>query len=136
MRTTLIALASGLLFGAGLVVSGMAEPAKVLAFLTLNSQWNPALAFVMGGALAVTLPGFAWIHRRGRLLNGNPFPRPVHGPLDRKLMIGALLFGLGWGLSGYCPGPAIVSAGLGHLDALLLLPAMLMGTWLARRMTG
>ena len=136
MRMNLIALLAGVLFGAGLVVSGMAEPAKVLAFLTLGKGWDPALAFVMGGALCVTVPGFAWIHRRGRLLNGAPFPRPVHGPIDRKLLGGALLFGLGWGLSGYCPGPAIVSAGLAHVDALLLLPAMLVGALLARRMTG
>lgn len=135
MRMSLLALVSGLLFGIGLVVSGMAEPAKVLGFLTLGKGWDPALAFVMGGALCVTLPGFAWIHRRGRLLDGTPFPRPAQGPLDRRLLIGAVLFGLGWGLSGYCPGPAIVSAGLGHVDALLLLPAMLLGALLARRMT-
>lgn len=136
MRMNLTALAAGILFGAGLVVSGMAEPANVLAFLTLGPRWDPALGFVMGGALLVTIPGFAWIHRRGRLLDGTPFPRPVHAPTDGKLLLGALLFGVGWGLSGYCPGPAIVSAGLGHLDALLLLPAILVGALLARRLTG
>lgn len=132
MRLLSTSVVAGLLFGAGLMRSGMADPGNVLGFLTLGPGWNPALALVMGGALLVTAPGFAWIHHRGRLLGGALFTPATHGAVDRRLLIGAALFGLGWGLSGYCPGPAIVSAGLGHTDALLLLPALVAGAWLAR----
>ena len=130
MIARLTSLLSGLLFGAGLVISGMADPAKVLGFLHLAPGWNPSLAFVMGGALAVTLPGFAWLRRRGRALDGAALANP-QGAVDRRLLLGAVLFGLGWGLAGYCPGPAIVSAGLLQGSGLLFLPAMLAGAWLA-----
>ena len=133
MRETPNSLVAGLLFGAGLVISGMANPSNVLGFLTLDAHWNPSLALVMGGALAVTVPGFAWIHRRRRLIDGTPFLPMAHAAIDRRLLVGAALFGLGWGLSGYCPGPAIVSAGLGHTDALWLVMSMVAGAWLARR---
>lgn len=132
MRDIISSLVAGLLFGAGLVISGMANPDNVLGFLTLNADWNPSLALVMGGALAVTVPGFAWIHRRRRLLDGTLFTPAPHTRIDYKLMTGAVLFGLGWGLSGYCPGPAIVSAGLVHTDALLLVVAMISGALLAK----
>jgi uncharacterized membrane protein YedE/YeeE len=132
MRDISNSLVAGLLFGAGLVISGMANPENVLGFLTLDAHWNPSLALVMGGALAVTVPGFAWVHRRRRLIDGTPFVPVAHAAIDWRLLAGAALFGLGWGLSGYCPGPAIVSAGLGHTDALLLLLSMIAGTGLAR----
>lgn len=132
MRNLTHGVVAGLLFGAGLVISGMANPANVLGFLTLDAHWNPSLALVMGGALAVTLPGFAWIHRRGRLIDGSAFTPMAHAAIDLRLLAGAALFGLGWGLSGYCPGPAIVSAGLGHIDAILLVGSMLAGAGLAR----
>jgi len=121
---------SGLLFGAGLVISGMADPARVLGFLRLGPGWDPALAFVMGGALAVTLPGYALLHRRGQPLFAPGFSPRVAG-IDARLLAGAAIFGLGWGLQGYCPGPAVVAAGLGQWPALLFLPAMFVGAWLS-----
>ena len=132
MRDIISSLLAGLLFGAGLVISGMANPDNVLGFLTLNAHWNPSLALVMGGALAVTIPGFTWINHRRRLLDGTPFTPMAHARIDYRLMAGAALFGLGWGLSGYCPGPAIVSAGLGHSDALILVASMIFGAALAK----
>jgi uncharacterized membrane protein YedE/YeeE len=126
---------AGLLFGAGLLISGMADPARVLAFLTLAPGWDPSLAFVMGGALAVTVPGFALMQRHGRPVFATAFSAPANTRIERRLLLGAAIFGLGWGLVGYCPGPAVVSAGLGQWPALLFLPAMLAGAWLADRLT-
>ena len=130
--TYVISALSGLLFGAGLVISGMAYPARVLAFLTLAPGWDPSLMFVMGGAVAVTLPGYALMHRRGRPLFASGFSPRASG-IDRRLLVGAAIFGLGWGLQGYCPGPAVVAAGLGQWPALLFLPAMLVGAWISDR---
>ena len=124
---------SGLLFGAGLLVSGMADPARVLGFLRLAPGWDPSLAFVMAGALAVTVPGFALMRRHGRPLFADALAGLAHGPLDRRLLAGAALFGLGWGLQGYCPGPAVVAFGMLQWPALLFVPAMLAGAWLADR---
>ena len=133
MKTALASsAAAGLLFGMGLVVSGMADPARVLGFLSLGPGWDPALAFVMGGALAVTLPGYALLHRRGRPLFAAGFS-PAPKGIDGRLLAGAVIFGIGWGLQGYCPGPAVVAAGLGQWPALVFLPAMLAGAWLADR---
>jgi hypothetical protein len=109
----------------------MADPKIVLGFLTWGPDWNPALAFVMAGALLVTVPGFAWMRQRGRPVLAARFTEPANREIDRRLVLGALLFGLGWGLSGFCPGPVIVSAGLLQPAALLFLPAMLAGGWLA-----
>jgi uncharacterized membrane protein YedE/YeeE len=122
----------GLLFGAGLVISGMADPDRVIAFLRLGPGWDPALMFVMGGALAVTVPGFALVHRRGKPLYATAFS-PRSSGLDGRLLIGAAIFGLGWGLMGYCPGPAVVAAGLGQWQAWVFLPAMFAGAWIADR---
>jgi uncharacterized membrane protein YedE/YeeE len=130
MGQRLTSLFAGVLFGAGLVISGMADPAIVLAFLGWGAGWNPALLFVMGGALAITVPGFAGMRRRGRPFLTDRFAQPVTNTIDRRLVLGALLFGLGWGLSGFCPGPAIVSAGLLQPAAWIFLPAMLAGGWL------
>lgn len=132
MSLRISTLVSGLLFGAGLVISGMADPANVLGFLRLGPGWNPSLALVMGGALAITLPGFALLRRRGRPLLAERLADPG-GRVDRPLLLGALLFGAGWGLAGFCPGPAIVAAGLLQGAALVFVPAMLLGGWLARR---
>ncbi len=121
---------AGVLFGAGLVISGMADPARVLGFLTLAPGWDPTLAFVMAGALAVALPGYALLHRRGRPLLASGFSPRVSG-IDGRLLLGAALFGLGWGLQGYCPGPAVVAAGLAQWPALVFLPAMVAGAWVA-----
>ena len=135
MRSDLLFPAlSGVLFGMGLAISGMADPARVLAFLTLAPGWDPSLAFVMGGALAVTLPGYALLHRRGQPLFAPGFSPRVSG-VDARLLVGAAIFGLGWGLQGYCPGPAVVAAGQGQWPALLFLPAMFAGAWLSDRMS-
>lgn len=134
MKARLLTLLAGLLFGTGLVLSGMADPKIVLGFLTWDAHWNPALLFVMAGALGVTVPGFAWLRRRGAPFLAGSFSQPAATAIDRRLVLGALLFGLGWGLAGFCPGPAIVSAGLLQPAALLFLPAMLAGGWLASRL--
>lgn len=132
-RAAALAFLSGLLFGAGLVISGMAMPQRVLAFLTLGPGWDPALIGTMGGALAVALPGFWLARRRAAPLAGGQFAAPASSRIDGRLIGGALLFGLGWGLSGYCPGPVIVSAGLGQASAGIALAAMLVGGVLVRR---
>lgn len=133
MRERLPALLAGLLFGAGLLISGLADPQRVLAFLRIAPGWDPSLAVVMIGALAVTVPGFALLRRRGRPLLAPDFAAPPAAPVDRRLLAGAALFGLGWGWVGYCPGPALVGFGLGHWTALLFVPAMLAGGWLTSR---
>ena len=116
----LIPLLSGLLFGVGLIVSGMTHPAKVQGFLDLGGLWDPSLGLVMGGAIAVTLPVFQWIQRRRKA-------PPMNGPIDRRLVIGSVLFGVGWGLSGFCPGPALVSASAGSGEALVYVLTMGVG---------
>ncbi|MGH8443395.1 MAG: DUF6691 family protein [Nevskiaceae bacterium] len=133
-RELLLTAVAGVLFGAGLVISQMADFNKVLAFLTLAPGWDPALMFVMAGALAVTVPGFALAQRRGQPLFAAAFPSPASSAIDRRLLVGAAIFGLGWGLQGYCPGPAVVAAGLGHWPAVVFLPAMLAGAWVANRL--
>jgi len=131
--TLLFSALAGLLFGAGLVISGMADPARVLAFLRLAPGWDPSLAFVMGGALAVAVPGFALMRRRGKPLFAPMLTQPPPSRLDQRLLIGAAIFGLGWGLQGYCPGPAVVAFGLLQWPALFFIPAMFFGAWLEDR---
>jgi uncharacterized protein len=109
MKTTLAAFASGLVFGVGLVISGMTDPLRVLGFLDVFGQWDPTLAFVMGGALLVTLPGYALLRRNETALLGAPREWPTATAIDGALISGAALFGLGWGLVGLCPGPALVN---------------------------
>ena len=102
----IFALLSGLVFGIGLIVSGMADPAKVLNFLDVFGTWDPSLAFVMGGAIAVTAPGFAWLFRsRQTPYFDSTFRVPTRNDLEPKLLTGAAIFGVGWGLGGFCPGP-------------------------------
>jgi len=125
---------AGVLFGAGLLISGMADPARVLGFLRLAPGWDPTLAFVMAGALAVTIPGFAFMRRRGRPWLAESLDGLSHGAVDRRLLAGAAVFGLGWGLQGYCPGPAVVAFGMLQWPALIFLPAMFAGAWLADRL--
>ncbi len=127
MKTVIVALICGLLFGAGLTYSQMASPAKVLAFLTLGPGWDPALIFVMGGALAVTLPGFWWLRRLQRPWMAQSFSSPANHRVDARLLGGAAVFGLGWGLAGFCPGPALVSLGFFQAAALVFVPAMFAG---------
>lgn len=120
MRTVLTAALVGLVFGLGLIVSGMVLPAKVLGFLDLAGAWDPSLALVIAGAIAVGLPAFAWARRAKVKL-------PDSTRIDRRLVGGSLLFGIGWGLAGLCPGPALVVAGLGDWKALGFVAAMLAG---------
>lgn len=124
---TLTALISGLIFGIGLIVAGMANPAVVLAFLDLSRPWNPSLAFVMVGAIAVATLAFAWAKRRERSLLNQNISLPRANQIDRALLGGAALFGAGWGLAGICPGPAFVLAGTGAIKGFYFLAAMIAG---------
>jgi uncharacterized protein len=117
----------GLLFGLGLIVSGMTDPAKVIGFLDIGGHWDPSLAFVMGGAIAVAVFAFAIARRRTSAFLGGAIHLPGHAPIDRRLLAGSLVFGVGWGLAGFCPGPAIVAAGAGYPKAVLFVLAMIAG---------
>ncbi|MBW8758151.1 MAG: YeeE/YedE family protein [Burkholderiales bacterium] len=121
------AFIAGLVFGLGLLLSGMADPAKVLGFLDLAGAWDPSLMFVMGGAVGVGAVAFAAARRRTRSLLGEPMQLPAKTGIDRRLVAGALLFGAGWGLAGFCPGPAIVALGVGESKAVVFVLAMLAG---------
>ena len=109
MPRTFVALLAGTLFGLGLAVSGMMNPAKVTGFLDVAGNWDPTLAFVMGGALVITVPAFRLILKRPRPILGDGFALPTKSALDARLLGGAALFGVGWGLSGFCPGPAVAA---------------------------
>lgn len=115
------ALGAGLLFGVGLCVAGMTRPEKVVAFLDVSGAWDPSLALVMAGAISVHAPALWWIHRR----HGGVYAS--RGAIDARLVAGAAVFGVGWGLGGYCPGPAIASVGAGSLSALAFALAMFAG---------
>lgn len=132
-------LLAGLLLGLGLVVSGMADPAKVLNFLDIAGTWDPSLAFVMAAAVAVTMVGYRLVLARPRPLCAPAFDLPARQAIDRRLVLGAAVFGIGWGLAGFCPGPALVSLTLGAPGTLIFVPAMLVGMaaarWLATRTT-
>jgi uncharacterized membrane protein YedE/YeeE len=127
MPRLLAALAAGSLFGIGLVLSGMANPAKVLAFLDMAGAWDPSLAFVMAGAIPAAAIGFRLGARRAAPLCAPAFAPPARGVVDARLLGGAVLFGLGWGLAGFCPGPALASLGLGGWKPALFVAAMLAG---------
>lgn len=123
-----VSLLAGFLFGAGLLVSGMANPAKVLAFLDVFGAWDPSLALVMAGAVGVGVVGFPFATRRARAALGLPMrmtasPRPI----DQRLLAGAAIFGVGWGLAGFCPGPALVALATGSPAAILFVVSMLAG---------
>ncbi|WOD38991.1 YeeE/YedE family protein [Nodosilinea sp. E11] len=128
LAQNLVALAAGLLFGLGLGCSQMIDPQRVIGFLDLFGTWDPTLAFVMGGAVLVTLISFRFILRRSAPLLDRNFFVPTRNDIDRPLVLGAALFGIGWGLGGYCPGPAIAALGLGSANPLLFLAAMLAGS--------
>ena len=123
----LTSLLAGLVFGLGLIVSGMANPAKVLGFLDVTGRWDPSLAFVMAGAIAVGVVAFALARRRTASLLGAPMRLPATRAIDRRLVIGSALFGMGWGIAGFCPGPALVSLGMGEVKGLVFVAAMLAG---------
>lgn len=138
------ALLAGALFAVGLVLSGMTQPAKIIGFLnvaglfdpTRFGRWDPSLAFVMGGALLVTLVAFAVTPRPGRKpWLAESFQLPTRKDIDARLVLGAALFGIGWGLAGYCPGPALASVLTGGLDALVFVAALAAGMWAAVQLT-
>lgn len=127
------ALLTGALFGAGLVISGMTDPHKVLAFLTLDASWDPALIFVMGAAVMVGLVGFQIARRLPRPLLDAAFHGPTNSVIDARLLSGAGIFGLGWGIAGYCPGPALVGFFTLDARALLFVAAYVLGVVLYER---
>jgi uncharacterized membrane protein YedE/YeeE len=128
----LAALACGLVFGAGLALGGMTNPAKVLAFLDVTGTWDPSLAFVMGGALGVNALAFALTRGRAHPLLAETFALPTRTDIDRELVVGAALFGIGWGLVGLCPGPALASLLRGEAAIYAFVPAMIAGMGLDR----
>lgn len=128
----IIALIAGLVFGLGLVISGMSNPSKVLNFLDLFGSFDPSLIFVMAGAVVVTFFGYRFAEGRGRPLISGELPGPPSSVVDGRLVFGAACFGVGWGLVGFCPGPALTSLTFGGLSAMLFVAAMLGGFVLAR----
>ncbi|MEM9603372.1 MAG: DUF6691 family protein [Pseudomonadota bacterium] len=132
--TAVAAAFAGLVFGFGLLLSGMANPAKVLNFLDIAGPWDPSLLFVMGGAIAVVLPGYRLLRRREAPLFSAAFQWPTASAIDRRLLGGAALFGIGWGLGGFCPGPALVAVPLASPGAWVFFLCMLMGIGVARRL--
>lgn len=129
---TIMGYIAGLIFGLGLAVSGMTDPARVLGFLDIAGAWDPTLAFVLGGAVITTFIGYRWVLKRRKPLYSKAFQLPTRQDLDGKLIGGSALFGIGWGLSGYCPGPAFASIGGLTLPLAALLVAMIAGWFLAR----
>ena len=127
MITLIASLLAGLVFGLGLIVSGMADPAKVLGFLDLAGPWDPSLALVMVGAISVAAIAFAVARKRTVSLLGAAMKLPTARDIDRRLVVGSLLFGVGWGIAGFCPGPALVALGAGEVKALVFVVAMLAG---------
>ena len=125
--TIFMALVSGLIFGLGLIVSGMANPAKVLGFLDLAGSWDPSLIFVMGGAIALGVVAFRCGGRRTSSLLGQPMQLPTARHLDKRLVVGSAIFGVGWGLAGICPGPALVLLGAGAAEGAVFVLAVLAG---------
>lgn len=132
MQRTIIAALIGLVFGTGIALSGMANPAKVLNFFDIAGSWDPSLAFVMGGALIVTAVGYRFVLRRDRPLYDAKFHLPTNHRLDVSLIAGSAVFGIGWGISGFCPGGAIPALGLGEISAWAFVGSMLVGIFVAR----
>lgn len=132
MKLILSSLLAGVLFGTGLAVSGMMNPAKVLGFLDVAGDWDPTLAFVMGGALLVAAPGYALLRQKKATLLGGTLHWPARKDLDARLLAGAALFGIGWGLGGFCPGPALTALVTGIGGVYVFVAAMLAGMLLFR----
>ena len=128
----LLFLLAGALFGSGLAISGMTNPGRVIGFLDVFGAWDPALLFVMGGAVGVYGLGMLVLRR----FRNRELPSASSAPIDRRLVVGAAIFGLGWGLGGFCPGPALANLGALRLEALLFVPAMAIGMLLAQRFFG
>jgi len=126
----IISLFCGLIFGLGLLISGMANPQKVLGFLDITGLWDPSLILVMAGAILAALLPFQWAKNQSRSLLGQTMQLPDKTQIDRPLILGSLLFGIGWGLAGICPGPVIVLLGLKQINAIYFVLAMLAGMWI------
>jgi uncharacterized membrane protein YedE/YeeE len=137
-RRNIVIFTAGILFGLGLAVSGMTDPARVIGFLDVTGAWDPSLVFVMGGAVGTLGLGLLMWRRLdgGKGWFGTMLPVRDNEPVDRRLIIGALIFGMGWGLGGYCPGPGIAALAAWRMEALVFVPAMAAGMWLARAVAG
>ena len=135
-RLTLAALLAGALFGLGLALSGMTDPLRVLGFLDLFGQWDPTLLFVLGGAVATTAVAFRFVLRRAQPVLAERFMVPDARAIDAPLLAGAAIFGIGWGLAGYCPGPALAGLGVLSREALWFVPAMVAGMFVHRAWRG
>lgn len=134
MFKTVIALICGILFGCGMIISQMVDPAKVISFLNVSGNWDPSLAFVMGGALAVFTPCYhLLIKKRSHAVNGEKFSFTSNTKIDTKLIVGAAIFGTGWGLAGICPGPAVTSISGGSVTIAVFVLSMLVGMRLANQ---
>jgi uncharacterized membrane protein YedE/YeeE len=134
MKTPLIALFIGVLFGAGLALSGMTDPNKVIGFLDLLGDWDITLMFVMTGGLMITVPTFQWLSKRfTQPVCGDAFNLPTRTDLDKNLVLGAILFGCGWGLAGICPGPAIASLAYFDLDIVIFVASLSVGMFIAHK---
>lgn len=127
MKAAIASLFAGLLFGFGLIVSGMANPEKVLGFLDIAGLWDPSLAFVMGGAIIVGLGAFTVARNRTLSFLGFNMKVPQSSHIDKRLVTGGLMFGMGWGIAGFCPGPALVALGAGEIKAVVFVVAMVAG---------
>ena len=125
--------AIGVLFGWGLIISGMSNPQKILDFLDLTGLWDPSLMFVMLGAVLVGLAGFYVVSKRSEAFFGGALHIPTRRDIAKPLIVGSLIFGVGWGIAGFCPGPALVALGAGHLKALVFVIAMLVGMEICER---
>lgn len=129
MYRNLAAGLAGVLFGLGLAISQMINPDKVIAFLNITGNWDPSLALVLFSAVSVSALGFSLTNRRDQPLFADTFHLPMRSDLDSRLILGAAVFGIGWGLVGYCPGPAIAAITTGTIDPMIFLAGMLMGSW-------
>ena len=127
MFSILAALAAGLVFGLGLILSGMGNPGKVLNFLDFFGTWDPSLALVMVGAIAVGLVAFTWAKRRKTALLGEPMQLPKATKIDTRLLLGSAMFGIGWGLAGFCPGPALMNLFTMHKEVVIFVVSMVVG---------
>lgn len=138
MKILTLSLLSGALFGVGLAVSGMTDPSRVTGFLNVTSNWDPSLIFVMGGALGTyaLLMFLTRKLRHGKCMNGEDLPSADSEPVSRRLLIGSAMFGIGWGLSGFCPGPALANLAILRTESLVFVPMMLVGMVLAHRIFG
>ena len=132
MMQKFFVLVSGLLIGAGLTISGMVNPAKILNFLDIFGQFDATLIFVMGSGLVIATIGYQFMFNRGKPFFDTRFHLPTEGAIDGKLVSGAALFGIGWGLSGFCPGPALASLVFGYQQSFIFVASMIMGTLLVR----